>query len=235
MHMSKHNHSGQDEHSAHKGHEAFANMPAWRYDLMTWFGFYGKERKSRQMTIDLIQLQPGEAVLDVGCGTGTLALVAKKRVGKTGRVCGVDPSASLLAGARRKAARARLPIDFQLGGIEQIPFPDQSFDAVLSTFMLHHLSDDLKRRGLTEIMRVLKPEGRLLVIDFKHPEEYQAQPEQFGGGEIDIQNLPAHLKEAGFSQVESEDIPFHTRSLSAGHKSPGFVLAKKSPTEYKIE
>lgn len=183
------------------------------------------------MIADLVRLQPGEAVLDVGCGTGTLALVAKKRVGETGRVCGIDPSMQLLTGARRKAVRAGLPIDFQLGGIEQIPFSDQSFDVVISTFMMHHLPDDLKHQGLSEIARVLKAEGYLLVVDFKRPEEDQRQPGQVGVGSTGLQDLPVLMKEAGFSQTETGEIPFHMRSLAAGHQNHGFVLARKSQTE----
>src|SRR5689334_24016464 len=83
------------------------NISAWLYDLMAnWFVMHGKESEFRQMAADLVSLQAGEAVLDVGCGSGTQAIVAKKRVGATGRVCGIDPSAALLSGARRKAARA---------------------------------------------------------------------------------------------------------------------------------
>lgn len=228
-----HNHGSHDEHSTHHEHEAFIKMPAWRYDLRAWFLYYGKERAARQMIVDVVHLQPGEAVLDVGCGTGTLALLAKKRIGKTGSVCGVDPSASLLAGARRKAARARLPIDLQIGGIEQLPFPDQSFDVVLSTFMLHHIPHDLKRQGLTEIMRVLRPEGRLLVVDFTHLQDYQIQPEQPATGAIELRNLPAHLKDMGFSSIESGEIPIRTRNLRSVHQNTGFVLARKSLVKEK--
>src|SRR5258706_8591903 len=171
--------------------EGTLTMPAWLYDLMAkWFVLSGKEQPFRQMIIDLAQIQAGEAVLDVGCGTGTLAIVAKKRVGEIGRVYGIDPSAQLLAGARRKAARAKLPIDFQQERIERMPFPNQSFDVVLSTFMMHHLSDDLKRQGLSEIARVLKPQGRLLVIDFKHLEEHQKRLGQLGAGVMNLQDLP---------------------------------------------
>src|SRR5882724_1248484 len=176
MHSFTHHHRESDEKSIPE-RQGVITISAWLYDLMTqWFVMHGKEQTFRRMIADLAQLQPGEAVLDVGCGTGTLALVAKKRVGEMGRVCGIDPSSQLLVGARRKAKRAVLPIDFQPGGIEQIPFSNQSFDVVLSTFMMHHLSDDLKRQGLSEIVRVLKPGGRLLVVDFKRPEEDQSQP-----------------------------------------------------------
>lgn len=203
--------------------------PAWVYDLMArWFVMRGREQVFRRMAADLAQLQSGEAVLDVGCGTGTQALVAKQRVGAAGRVCGIDPSASLLAGARRKAMHSGLSIDFQPGGIERLPYPDQSFDVVLSTFMMHHLPDDIKRQGFAEIVRVLRPGGRLLVIDFKRSEEHQDHPEQFGAGELGLQDFPALMRDAGFSQTETGEIPFRIRSAAAGHQYYGFVRAKKS-------
>lgn len=203
-------------------------VSGWWYDLLVrWFVMRGKEHTFRHMTADLAQLQPGEAVLDVGCGTGTQALVAKARVGETGRVCGIDPSGSLLATARHKAKRAGLHIDFQPGGIERIPASSQSFDVALSTFMMHHVPDHLKREGLAELARILTPEGRLLIIDFKRSEEHQSRPDQFGAGEIALQDLPALLLEAGFSQVETGEMPFRIRSVSAAHPHYGFIRAKK--------
>jgi ubiquinone/menaquinone biosynthesis C-methylase UbiE len=179
----------------------------WRYDLLVWFFdtflLRGTLQKLRLRAADLAQLQSGEAVLDVGCGTGTLALVAKERVGATGRVSGVDPGPQQIARARSKAERANFPIDFQVGVIEQLAFSDQSFDVVLSTLIMHHLPDDLKRQGLSEIARVLKPGGRLVIADFKRPEEHQGRSVRLGAGEMGLQDLPALMKEAGFSQIES--------------------------------
>jgi ubiquinone/menaquinone biosynthesis C-methylase UbiE len=215
--------------SAPKTRGMVITIPAWLYDLLArWFVSRGREQEFRQMVADLAQLQPGETVLDVGCGTGTMALLAYERVGETGSVCGIDPSAQLLAGARRKAARRGLPINFQLGGIEQLSFPDQSFDVVLSTFMMHHLPDDLKRQGLSEIARVLKPGGRLLVVDFKHKEMHQGRPTLLGIGEIGLQDLPALVKEAGISQIETGEMPFRIRSIGIGHQDYGFFRALKS-------
>lgn len=203
-------------------------VSGWWYDqIVRWFVMGGKERMFRHMTADLAQLQPGEAVLDVGCGTGTQALVAKERVGETGRVCGIDPSRPLLATARHKARRAGLLIDFQPGGIEHIPASSQSFDVVLSTFMMHHVPDHLKREGLAELARILTSGGRLLIIDFKRSEEHQSRPDQFGAGEVTLQDLPALLLEAGFSQIETGEIPFRIRSVSAAHIHYGFIKAKK--------
>jgi ubiquinone/menaquinone biosynthesis C-methylase UbiE len=167
------------------------------YDLGAWFFAHlvlgSSERTLRQMTADLAQLQPGEAVLDVGCGTGTQAMVAKEHVGATGRVCGIDPGPQQIARARSKAARHDLAIDFQPGVIEHLAFSNASFDVVLSTLMMHHLPDDLKRQGLAEIARVLKPGGRLLILDFKGP---------VGPWKSRIAGLPALMEEAGFSQAE---------------------------------
>ena len=115
----------------------------WRYDLMGWFVgtflFRGQWRELRQKTADLASLQVGENVLDVGCGTGTLAIEAARRVGRAGRVVGIDPSTQQIAWASSKAARRNIPVEFQIGVIEDLPFPDQTFDVVLSSLMMHHL------------------------------------------------------------------------------------------------
>jgi SAM-dependent methyltransferase len=137
----------------------------------------------------------------------------------------------LLAGARRKAARARLPIDFQQEGIERMPFPNHSFDVVLSTFMMHHLSDDLKRQGLSEIARVLKPQGRLLVLDFKQPEEHLKQSGEPGVG---VMGLPELMEEAGFTPMETGEMPFYIRMAAPDRQSCDFALMSKSQvTEQK--
>ena len=116
----------------------------------------------------------------------------------------------MIARARHKAARRGLAIDFQVGMIEQLAFPNQSFDVVLSTFMMHHLPDDLKHRGLAEIARVLKPWGRLLVLDMKGPA---------GPWKSRIQDQPALMKEAGFSQAETGKAGFPGLSFVLGRKS----------------
>jgi SAM-dependent methyltransferase len=184
----------------------------WRYDLAGWFFdtflFRGMVRALRQRTADLARLQVGETVLDVGCGTGTLALAVQRRVGATGRVVGIDPGPQQIARARAKAARRHVPIEFQIEVIEQIAFPDQTFDVVLSTIMMHHLPASLKRQGLTEIVRVLKPGGRLVIADFTRPERRRDQQRQFGAGGSNMHDLAALVRDAGFSQVETEDMRF---------------------------
>jgi ubiquinone/menaquinone biosynthesis C-methylase UbiE len=203
---------------------------AWRYDLMLWLGNLatrGTWQALRRMTMDLARLRPGERVLDVGCGTGSIALLAKQRVGEGGRVCGIDPSLPMIARARRKAARRGLTIEFQPGVIERLPFPDQTFDIVLSTFMMHQIPDEVKRQGLAEIARVLTPGGRLLVVDTRRPEEpedpeqhlgtpahpghraypaHRAHPVHIGTWRSGVQDQPALMREAGFADIEAGEL-----------------------------
>ena len=142
---------------------------ARHYDLLAWLVTLGRERQLRERLVDLARLQPGETVLDVGCGTGSLALAAKRRVGSNGTVRGVDASPEMISQARRTAARAHVDIDWQIGRAEALPCSDASVDVVLSTLMMHHLPRSVSEAFAAEIGRVLKPEGRVLVIDFEPP------------------------------------------------------------------
>lgn len=135
------------------------------YDALVWVLTLGKERRFRDRLLELARVAPGESVLDVGCGTGSLAIAAKHRVGPVGEVCGIDPSPEMVARARRKAARAGASVPFETGSVDSLPFPDATFDVVTGTLMLHHLDDDLRRRGLAEVARVLKPGGRFVAVD----------------------------------------------------------------------
>jgi SAM-dependent methyltransferase len=102
-------------------------------------------------------LEAGNHVLDVGCGTGVLAREAALRVGSSGSVSGVDANAGML----EVAARLSPGIEWRQGMAESLPFPNKSFDAVVSQFSLMFFQD--RRKGLQEMMRVLRPHGRLAV------------------------------------------------------------------------
>ncbi len=143
-------------------------MPGWPrfYDIVAKVLFFGREGKFRRTILEQAQLAPGETVLDVGCGTCTLAIAAKERAGPSSVVHGIDATPGMIEVAERKARKAGADVRFQVGLIEKIPFPDGTFDLVLSSLMLHHLPEELQKKGLEEIRRVLKPGGRFLGVDF---------------------------------------------------------------------
>src|SRR3954452_1334198 len=210
MHESPHHHHGSSAEAPAKATSGLILKGGWRYDLHGWFFdtclFRGKGRELRQRTATLAQLQPGDQVLDVGCGTATLAIEAQRRVGSAGRVVGIDPGAEQIARARAKAARRERPIAFQGGVIEQLAVPDQTFDVVLSTLMMHHLPASLKTQGLAEIARVLKPGGRLVIADFTRKQERQGQAARFHAGGSSMQDLAAMIVDAGFESLETEEM-----------------------------
>ena len=107
--------------------------------------------------LDAAGVEPGHRVLDVACGTGVLARTALSRVGPAGTVVGLDPGRGMLAVAERIAPS----VDWQLGTAEALPFPDDSFDRVVSQFGLMFFVD--RAGALHEMLRVLKPGGRLAV------------------------------------------------------------------------
>lgn len=142
---------------------------AARYDLLLWLMTLGRERVFREKLVRLARLAARETVLDVGCGTGALAICAKRQVGSGGAVYGVDASSEMIARARDKAKKAGAEVEFRNAVAEDLPFSDAHFDAVLCTVMLHHLPEQARQQCALEIRRVLKPGGRLLVVDFGGP------------------------------------------------------------------
>lgn len=183
---------------------------AFRYDLMLWVISLGKERAFRQKQIDLAGMAPGESVLDVGCGTGTLAIAAKRRVGQSGKVCGIDASPEMIARARKKAGKAGVELVFETAAIEALPFPDATFDIVLSTVMFHHLPEEARHQGFREIRRVLKPGGRLLAVDFggSEKERHSRIARHSHHAHFDIRQMIPELNDAGLGGVTSGKVGF---------------------------
>jgi ubiquinone/menaquinone biosynthesis C-methylase UbiE len=129
----------------------------------------GLDEHFRAKTIDLAMPTSGEAVLDVGCGTGVLTRLAAKAVGPTGICVGIDPGPRMIAIARRNASRNGSTARFELAAVENLPFADSSFDVVFMSFMLHHLPPDVREIGLREVIRVLRPGGRVVAVDVELP------------------------------------------------------------------
>jgi ubiquinone/menaquinone biosynthesis C-methylase UbiE len=145
----------------------------------------------------------GEAVLDVGTGPGYLALAAARLVGTDGRAVGIDVSPEMIARARLLAARAGSAAEYLVAGADALPFADGSFDAVVSRLVFQHLSGDVKRRALREIMRVLTPSGRLVVADLGSPaaSAHHALAHLLGKASDAGVRLPRLLADAGFAEI----------------------------------
>jgi ubiquinone/menaquinone biosynthesis C-methylase UbiE len=191
---------------------------AW-YDLVVWLATFGRERAFRDKLVSLAQLKPGDAVLDVGCGTGTLAIAARRRVGPTGAAYGVDASPEMLARARKKAGRAGIEVTFQLGAAQALPFPDARFDAVLSTIMLHHLPRPSRQECAREMRRVLRPGGRVLAVDFAAPgQERKTLLDHLHRrhGHVDFSEIIAVLGRAGLDVVETGAVGFRGMRYALG-------------------
>jgi ubiquinone/menaquinone biosynthesis C-methylase UbiE len=120
--------------------------------------------RARQTLIDQATLAPGQRILDVGCGTGTLAVQILRAVPGI-EVTGLDPDPKALARARRKAERAGVAARFDQGFADRLPYPDASFDRVFSSMMFHHVETDEKESMLREVRRVLAPAGSFHLMD----------------------------------------------------------------------
>ena len=166
----------------------------------------GGER-ARRTLLGQAALRPGNRVLDVGCGTGTLAVLIK-RVHPDVDVAGIDPDLRALARARRKADRAAVVLRLDRGFADELPYGNASFDRVVSSFVLHHLEHDQRPQALGEIRRVLEHNGSFHLLDFDGPDA--------GGGPGIARWLHAHhrlqdngedrlvtmMRDAGFEDVK---------------------------------
>jgi len=199
---------------------------AFWYDVLMGVMTLGHEARLREITLDLVSLRPGEKVLDVGCGTGSLAIAARRRVSASGTVAGIDPAPEMVARARQKAVSASSDVRFETAVIESLPFDSGEFDVVLSSLMIHHLPKRIRPAAFAEVHRVLKPSGRFLAVDFKPPSGAVGRFfTSLGFGHRmtrnDICNNIPMLEAAGF-RVQSEG-PTRSWMLS-------YILLGKAPT-----
>lgn len=137
------------------------------YDLMNKVMTWGWVRTWQRQFAALTGLGPGDAALDVCCGTGELSFIMARQVGPGGRVVGLDFSSRMLAIARRKAERAGLPLEFWLEDALSLPFGDESFHCAAIGFALRNVND--LERCLREMRRVVRPGGRVISLEICRP------------------------------------------------------------------
>jgi ubiquinone/menaquinone biosynthesis C-methylase UbiE len=167
-------------------------------------------------------------VLDLGCGTGTLTILLKRRH-PDAEVVGIDPDRGALAIAQAKATRAGAAITLQEALATALPYPDASFDRVLSSLVFHHLTHSEKLQAAREVLRVLRPGGELHVADFGRPHTRVIALIAGIVGKLEptedniLGRLPDIFREAGLQDVRitgRSGTPFGTLELLAA-RAPG--------------
>lgn len=174
------------------------------YDIgCTLMGLGGRFRNA---IINRLGIAGTEKILDAGCGTGALLMALKERYSDIVAE-GLDPDEMALEIAKKKSGKKGLDIKWHLGFMEKMPFDDGSFDIVVSTLALHHVNPEKKLQALMECRRVLRPSGRMVLVDVS-PDDTGL----FGRAIYKVMSMFEHLmkvdqimammKEAGFYEVE---------------------------------
>jgi ubiquinone/menaquinone biosynthesis C-methylase UbiE len=187
-------------------------IPALSYDRLTPLFDPVLRRTMRELElkrrlIDQARIEPGQRVLDLGCGTATLAILIKQ-IHPDAIVVGLDGDPKILAIAEAKAAKAGVDLTLDRGLAFEMPYPDQSFDRVVSSLVIHHLITENKRRAFKEVYRVLRPGGELNVLDFGRPHNFYTSIvslliRRLEEATDNVQgSLPAMIRDTGFDQVE---------------------------------
>ena len=148
-------------------------IPALSYRFLTPFydfiqKYVVRDIRYKSLLIAQAEIEAGQHVLDLGCGTGTLAIMAKQAQ-PGADVSGLDADPDMLKVAKYKSSQLHVPVKFDVGFTNKLPYPDHSFDRVLSSIMIHHLKTPDKWQTAREVYRVLKPGGQLHIIDFGKP------------------------------------------------------------------
>ena len=182
----------------------------------------GMGKRFRHAIIDRLGIAGTEKVLDAGCGTGALLMTLKERY--PGVVAsGLDPDETALEIAKRKSKGKGLDIKWHLGFMEGMPFEDGSFDIVISTLAFHHINPEKKLQALMECRRVLRPTGRMVLVDIAPDEtgflgrlvyRILSMFEHL----MKVDQIMAMMKEAGFSEVRNLERYGHGVTFIEGRK-----------------
>lgn len=175
------------------------------YDPLLRWGM--REEVMKRYLVEQMALRPGMQVLDLGCGTGTLAIMIRASHAYV-EVVGIDGDPAVLEIAQEKATRAGVSIRLDSGLATNLPYPDDSFDRVVSSLVIHHLAMPDKQRAFLEARRVLHPLGEFHILDFGKPHNlytrlaaavirhFEETAAQLAG------QMPALLARNGFANVE---------------------------------
>lgn len=178
------------------------------YDHLLILAGFG--RKFREKIVNAIDIKPDDKILDVGCGTGIFLELLKKKYPVVS-VIGIDPDQEALSIASKRLSLFQ-NVKLIKAFAEALPFENESFDIVFSTLVFHHLPNDVKQKAVAEIYRVLKPRGKVVIVDFgtsKHRNKYRFITfwENFEYLEGNLKGLiPEFMKQTGFENIEEDSI-----------------------------
>ena len=212
-------------------------IPALKYNWLTslydpLLDLTMKDKIFRRDLIAQANIQPGNNILDIGCGTATLALQLKA-THSDAQVTGLDGDSNILNTAREKATRLNLNITLDEGMSFELPYEDETFDCAFSALFFHHLTREKRMQTLSEAYRVLRPSGELHVADWGKSQNILMRLAFYGvqfldGFETTRDNvkglLPSQFRDAGFKcddAITNYMTVFGTLSMYKAHKSSG--------------
>lgn len=140
------------------------------YDFLSPPMTFWQEKRLGRIAAQSLNLKESQKVIDIGCGTGSLTIELGQKLSPRagGWIVGVDAAAKMIVRARKKACRFK-QIQFDIAAAEQLGYPNETFDAAISTFFFHHIDYELKIAALNEMWRVLKPQGKAVIVDVDIP------------------------------------------------------------------
>ena len=190
-------------------------IPALSYDWLTKFydpliKWGMQEDTFKNTLIEQAQIKEGFKLLDIGCGTATLALLIKRQH-PSSEVYGIDGDDNILAIAQEKVASSGLTVNLKKAMAHQLPYPDNYFDRIFSSLVFHHLTTENKEQAFREILRVLKPNGEFHLADWDKGHNLLMKiasltVQLLDGFQTTADNFQGRLQKifasAGFNQVE---------------------------------